>query len=659
MAGILTRKNKGTGNSPNPDNTTEVKKIAIVGLPNTGKSQVFNNLTGTYTLVANYPLTTVKTERAGCNINGQSYEVIDTPGLHCLYIHSEEELVVRDMIFSEKPDVIVQCIDANQLKQSLTLTADLLELGIPMVISLNAIDETAKKGIWIDSGGLSHQLGVPVIESIAINGIGTNQLKAAISKARIGKWPVKYGEIIDTGIATIASLLPEELRFKQKVAVLLLLDDPFLAEYLTKKYGTEKTAQLIQQVDKIKKQFRASIGHAVNNKRSRWLDELAENTTRKQKVTPGEFSKAFGRLSRHPVFGIPILLVVIFTMYFLVVNVANVITGWMDQALWVPVESRIDAFVTIGWLNEFLIGDYGVLSLGLANAFLTILPILAVFFIAFNILEDIGYIPNLCVLTKRIFDKLGLSGNAIMSIILAFGCKTMATLTTKSIRSKKRKFIAVYLIAFAIPCAAQMALNMSILGRIGLRAFIIVFAVLASVWISVGLILNNVIKDDDKSSFLQELPAIRLPNLKAIILKTGYRILWFIKEAVPVFIIAAVVLFVIDKVGLLDVIRNLLKPVVNGMLGLPLQMVDALILSMARHEAAAGLIIKLIKEGQLNYTQCIIAVTITTLFVPCFANITAMVKEIGIKRAVVSVIIINCTAVLVAGILNWVLVMLS
>ena len=179
MSGVLARLRKEDIGIPS--NTTEVKKIAIVGLPNTGKSQVFNNLTGEYTLVANYPLTTVEMKRARCKIAGELYEIIDTPGLHCLYIHSEEELVVRDMIFSEKPDIIIQCIDANLLKQSLTLTADLLELEIPMVISLNAIDETARKGIWIDSGGLSRYLGVPVIESIAVNGLGTNQLKAAIS----------------------------------------------------------------------------------------------------------------------------------------------------------------------------------------------------------------------------------------------------------------------------------------------------------------------------------------------------------------------------------------------------------------------------------------------------------------------------------------------
>ena len=640
----------------NSSGSAPAKKIAIVGLPNTGKSQVFNNLTGEYTLVANYPLTTVEMRRTRCRIDGETYEVIDTPGLHCLYIHSQEELAVRDMIFKETPDIIVQCIDANQLKQSLTLTADLLELGLPMVISLNAIDETAKRGVWIDSGGLSRLLGISVVESIAVNGLGTRELKGAINKARRGKQPLRYGELIDDRISTIESVLPEDVNFKRKTATLLLLDDPFLGDYLREQYGPEKIAQLKEGVDRTKRQFRGHLGQALNNRRSRWIDETAERITRKQKIVPSEFSKAFARLSRHPVFGIPILLMVIFIMYFLVVNVANVIAGWMGQTLWAPVESKIDSLVTVEWLNDFLIGDYGVLSLGLANAFLTILPILAVFFIVFNILEDIGYIPNLCVLTKRIFDKLGLSGNAIMSITLAFGCKTMATLTTRSLRSKKEKFISVYLIAFAIPCAAQMALNISILGRIGIRAFIIVFSVLVSVWISVGLILNKILKHDNKSSFIQELPAIRWPNLKAVIRKTYYRLWWFIKEAVPVFIYAAVILFVIDKVGILDALKKTLNPVMTGLLGLPLQMVDALILSMARHEAAAGLIIKLIEKGQLNYVQCIIAVTITTLFVPCFANIMAMIKELGARRAVASVIVINCTAILVAGTLNWLLV---
>jgi len=640
-----------------PSRPGSVKKIAIVGLPNTGKSQIFNNLTGKYALVANYPLTTVEMATATCRIDGESYEVIDTPGLHCLCVHSEEELIVRDMIFKETPDIIIQCIDANQLKQSLTLSADLLELGIPMLISLNAIDETARKGVWIDSDGLSQALGVPVIESIAVNGLGTRDLKATINKASKSKSDLRYGPTIEDCIVGIESILPADAKFKRRTAILLMLNDPFLMDYLAREHGEEKVARLAEQLNKVKRQFSGHFGIILNKRRSRWADEIIENTIRKQKIAPSEFTEAFGRLSRHPVFGIPILLMVILVMYLLVVNVANVIATWMNQTLWVPVEGWIDALVTITWLKEFLIGDYGVLSLGLANAFLTIMPILSVFFLAFNALEDIGYIPNLCVLTRRIFDKLGLSGSAIMPLVLGFGCKTMATLATKSLRSARERYIAIYLIAFAIPCAAQMALNMSILGRMGAKAFMIAFAVLALVEIVAGVVLNKILKKEEQSDFLQELPAIRLPNPKAVIVKTYYRLWWFIKEAVPVFLYAAIILFLIDKTGALDVIKNVLRPVMNGWLGLPVQMVDALILCMARHEAAAGLIIALIEKGQLNYVQCIVSVTITTMFVPCFANIMAMAKELDTKRAIIMALCINASAFLIAGILNWGLIL--
>jgi ferrous iron transport protein B len=647
-------------------NPAELKKIVIVGLPNTGKSQVFYNLTGQYTLVANYPFTTVEIKKTKCRIDGETYEVIDTPGLHCLYIHSEEELIVRDMIFSEKPDVIVQCIDANLLKQSLTLTADLLELGIPMVISLNAIDETSRRGVWIDSDGLSRLLGVPVIESIAVNSLGTNQLKAAISKARIGEWPLKYGEIIDSGISAIASGLPEDIRFTRKAAALLLFDDPFLADYLTKKYGSEKITKLTEQVNRIKKQFRANIGHAINNKRSRWVEELAENTTRKQKVTLGEFSKAFSRLSRHPVFGIPILIFFLLMTFLLVVHVAGFLDEILSATLLDPTVGFIEAFfkaedgsIKTQFWYDFLVGHYGILTLGLFNAIVTVLPILSVFFLMFGFLEDIGYMPNLCVLVKRIFGKIGLTGKAIMPLVLALGCKTMATLFTKSLRSRKEKFIAVYLIAFAIPCAAQLAIDMGIIGRLGnlrLLGFLIAYGTLAIVEIGAGFLLNKTIKDDEKSDFLQELPAIRIPNPKAIIVKTYYRLYWFLKEALPIFIIAAAALFFVDKIGLLDLTKTVLSPIVVGWLGLPLDIVDALILSLARHEAAAGLLLNMVDAGSLNFSQCVVAVTITTMFVPCFANIVAMCKEMGVKTGLAMTVAINMSSFVLAGILNWILV---
>ena len=640
----------------NSGNSRPVKKIAIVGLPNTGKSQVFNNLTGEYTLVANYPLTTIEMKRTKCDIGGESCEVIDTPGLHCLYIHSEEELKVRDMIFKEAPDIIIQCIDANQLKQSLTLTADLLELGIPMVISLNAIDETARRGVWIDSDRLSHLLGVPVVESIAVNGLGTGELEGAISKARRGNWSLKYGEIVDSGISAIVSELPEEMSFKRKVASLLLLADPFLTDYLIEKYGREKVTRLQKEVNRIRREFKGDFGRAINNKRSQWVDEIAENATKKQKVTPGEFSKVFGRLSRHPIFGLPILAFFLVTTYLLVTHVAGFLDKILSVVLLDPTVGYITRLLPSGFWNEFLVGEYGILTLGLFNAIVTILPILSVFFLMFGFLEDIGYIPNLCVLTKRIFARIGLTGKSIMPLILGFGCKTMATLTTSGLRSRKEKFIAVYLIAFAIPCSAQMGVDMAIFGRIGFKAFLIGYSALAVVELCAGLALNKIIKDEDKSDYIQELPAIRVPSLKAIATKTYYRLYWFLKEAVPIFIIAAAALFLLDKTGVLDLTKTLMRPIVEGWLGLPRNIVDVLILAIARHEAAAGLTLRMVDAGELNYIQCIVTVVITTMFVPCFANIVAMCKQMGIKTGLAMAFAINISAFILAGILNRILV---
>ena len=445
-----------------------------------------------------------------------------------------------------------------------------------------------------------------------------------------------------------------------------MFDDPFLADYLTKKYGSEKITKLTEQVNRIKKQFRANIGHAINNKRSRWVEGLAENTTRKQKVTLGEFSKAFSRLSRHPVFGIPILIFFLLMTFLLVVHVAGFLDEILSVTLLDPTVGFIEAFfkaedgsIKTQFWYDFLVGHYGVLTLGLFNAIVTVLPILSVFFLMFGFLEDIGYMPNLCVLVKRIFGKIGLTGKAIMPLVLALGCKTMATLFTKSLRSRKEKFIAVYLIAFAIPCAAQLAIDMGIIGRLEnlrLLGFLIAYGTLAIVEIGAGFLLNKTIKDDEKSDFLQELPAIRIPNPKAIIVKTYYRLYWFLKEALPIFIIAAAALFFVDKIGLLDLTKTVLSPIVVGWLGLPLDIVDALILSLARHEAAAGLLLDMVDAGSLNFIQCVVAVTITTMFVPCFANIVAMCKEMGVKTGLAMMVAINMSSFVLAGILNWILV---
>lgn len=632
------------------------KKIFILGLPNTGKSLIFSTLTGEFTIVANSPLTTLTFKRARLETGGQAYQVADTPGIYSLYIASEEQAEVRNAIFNEKPDVIIQCIDANRLKQSLVLTAELLSLRIPMVVSLNAIDETSRRGIWIDSDGLGRSLGVPVVESLAVQARGIRELKTAIQQARVGKRAIPYGDIIEGALSQLSAMMPPSVPHQRAVSLLMLMGDPLIDQYLKDKIGELPVAQLTRAVGTVKGQFKGRITRVIANCRSRWIDDIVTAAIKKQKVTPRDLSNTAARICRHPVWGIPVLFSIIYLMLMLVVNVANVMSETMNNLLWEPVAQGIQAVLPSGFWHDFLIGDYGVLSLGLANALLTVLPILGVFFLLFNILEDVGYIPNLSVLTKRVLGKLGLSGGAIMPLVLGFGCKTMATLTTKTLRSKRERYIAIYLIAFSIPCAAQMGLNMSILGRMGAGAFFIAFSFLTALGTGAGIALNKILKADEKPFlFMQELPAMRLPNPRAVLKKTYYRLYWFLRESLMVFIYAAVALFVMDRLKILDAAKELLSPFIRGLLGLPLDMVDAIILCFARHEAGAGLIIKLIRDGRLDYVQCIVAVVITTTFAPCFANIMAMVKEVGGRRTLVMLAGIGLSAFVSAGALNWVL----
>lgn len=631
------------------------KKIVIIGPPNSGKSQLFSNLTGKYTLIANYPFSTISIKQAAYSTAEGTFQIFDTPGIYSLFIQSEEGAAVRNMIFAGKVDILLVCLDANRLKQSLALTAELLDLGIPMVLAINAVDESARKGIWIDANRLSQILGSPVVESIAIKGVGTNRLKKAIEKAKPVKQTIRFGDMLEAAIASIEPLLPESLRYKRKLTLLLLLKDPHLGGYLAKIADQEVLARINATAQEVTQRFQGSPAKLISYTYSRWVDSTYNEITRRQVTTEKRMSETAARLCRSTWTGVPILIMIIITIYFLVVNVANGLSGLLEKLFWLPTLGWIEGLGPSPFWKDFLIGHYGVLSLGVAGALLTVLPILSVFFIFYSIMEDVGYIPNLSVLSKRLFSKIGLSGSTILPMVLGFGCKTMATLTTKTIASKKERYIAIFLIAFAIPCAPQIGLSMSLLGKLGITAFAISTSILVLVEVVTGLILNRLIREDKKSLFVQMLPPIRMPDPKNILRKTYNRLYEFIIEAFPVFIYAAIALFTLDRLGILQTIKTAFAPMVNGFLGLPPDMVDALILVMARREASVVVIAGLTDAGKLDFVQSIIAVTLTTMFFPCFANIGSMIKQLGLRSSLIMVSVITVSSVLIAGGSNWVL----
>jgi ferrous iron transport protein B len=629
-------------------------RVMIVGLPNTGKSTAWNRLTGKYNLVANYPLTTLDVRAATASFAGEERDIVDTPGIHGLFVQSEEDAVVRRELLSDPPSVLVQCMDAHALKQSLALTADLAGLRLPLVVLLCSTEEAGAMGTVVDLRALERCLGCPVVES-AGPGRGIDALREAVGRARPAVVAVDLGSRQEEAIRRVEALLPRELPSRPKIAELILLGDERIAADIARRVPDWDPAPATAAVCAAAAGFPESLARTAGTRRDRWVDDVVDLVvSRRGGPSPrsAAVAEAFGRLSRHPVWGVPILAAFLAITYFAVVHVAGWLATGLASLVTDPAVGLLARIIPAGFLSDVLIGDYGLLTLGLFNAICTVLPILSVFFLLFALVEDSGYLPNITVLSRRLFAKVGLTGSSIIPLVLGFGCKTMATLTARNLRSRKERLIVVFLIAFAIPCSAQLGLNIAILGSFGPIAFAAAVAFLALVEVLAGVVLNLILPGDEAGEYLQELPPIRMPSLRGVAGKTGHRLVSFLREALPVFLVAAAVLFTADRLGLLGALKSVLRPVITGWLGLPVDTVDALILSMARHEAAAGLLLRMVGTGALNASQAVVAVSITTMFVPCIANIVSMFRVLGWKAGLAETLAINVSAFALAGVLN-------
>jgi len=237
------------------------------------------------------------------------------------------------MIFSGEVDILLLCLDANRLKQSLSLTAELIDLRIPMVVAVNAVDESARKGIWIDSVRLSQILGCQVVESIAVKGVGTNRLKKALEKAKPVKHSIRFGDMLEAALSSIEPLLPDNLRYKRKMALLMLLKDQHLEQYLGNVADKEVLRKINDTVNEVIQRFQGNPAKLISYTYSRWVDSTFNVITKRQVTAEKRMSVTAARLCRAPLPGSLILLSILFTMYLLVVHVANTLSDFLKNLL--------------------------------------------------------------------------------------------------------------------------------------------------------------------------------------------------------------------------------------------------------------------------------------------------------------------------------------
>jgi len=636
------------------------KKLILVGNPNVGKSVLFNVMTGRYVTVSNYPGTTVEMSVGKVVLGGESYTVFDTPGINSLVPTSEDEEVTRNVLLEHPADSIVQVADAKNLRRALSISIQLIEMGLPFLLDLNMGDEASNRGIKVDTDRLSELLGIDVVSTVATRREGIDSLLKGITKEKKTGRPVVYSEEVEEAIAGLEELLPHCAIARRSLALMLLSGDTTIIPYLRDRINTDA----IDGIEKVCRVMRAKyaqpIGSIINQQRLWAIDRILDKVLSKKAARKSSVVKDIGELAMHPLWGIPFLLVVLYLLYeFVGVLGAGDMVNFMEGVVFGeyvnPAVTRlVDAIIPFQLVRDLLVGEYGVFTMALTYSVAIVLPVVGTFFVAFGILEDSGYLPRLAVMVDRVFRMIGLNGKAVLPMILGLGCDTMATLTTRILGSRKEKIVTTLLLALGVPCSAQLGVILGMLGGLSFGATLLWVGVISCMLLLVGFLASLVIPGE-RADFILEIPPVRLPQMKNIVTKSVARIEWYLKEAVPLFVLGTLVLFLSSRIGLLSAVEHAARPVVEGFLGLPGETTESFVVGFLRRDYGAAGLFMLARDGKLDGVQIVVSLVTITLFVPCIANFFIIVKERGLGMALAMMAFIFPFAILTGGVLNTIL----
>ena len=625
-----------------------------------GKSVIFGLLTGKYVTVSNYPGTTVEVTSGNISLDGKRLVLIDTPGVNSLIPMSEDEKVTRDILLSECPSAVVQVGDAKNLKRTLLITLQIAEMGLPMTLALNMIDEAMDKGITIDVDILKGLLGIDIVSTIAPQKKGIKELREAMLSPQRAAVRLGYGAIIEEYISKISRLLPQTGLSKRSIAVMILSEDESLKDWLHANVRSRDLAEIEHLRHECLLKAKESPAYLINKKRIEVSEEIALKVVRRTVPSGGALLNFIGNASMHPVYGIPVLIVVLYGLYeFVGVLGAGVLVDFVQNVIFGhyinPMATKVvETLIPVPIIQELLVGEYGLVTVALTYAIAIILPITVTFFIAFAILEDSGYLPRLAIMSNRVFNMIGLNGKAVLPMVLGLGCGTMAVMTSRILETKRDRIITTFLLALAIPCSAQLGVILGILGSLSIWATVIWSSSILVVLFVSGFLASKLVSGE-RTEFFLEIPPIRMPNLMNIVVKTVGRVEWYLKEAVPLFILGTFILFMLHKLNLLTLLEKAASPIVVNLLHLPPKTTASFILGFLRRDYGAAGLFEMAQHGELTPVQSVVSLVTITLFLPCLASFFMIVKERGLTTTLWIVGIVFPAAFLYGGLLSWLL----
>ncbi len=568
-----------------------MKKILLMGNPNTGKSTVFNRLTGTNVIISNYPGTTVDFTQGKMRIGEEEMMVIDVPGTYSLDPNDEAQKVAMKMF--KEGDLVINVVDATGLEKSLNLTMQLIKERKPLMVAINFWDEAKHKGISIDAQKLEKILGIPCVPTCAVTGEGIKELTERLKEAKPPqfdyenkeKWHV-IGDIINH---------TQDLRHRHHTLGERLGDISVIPAFgiplaLVVLFIAFKIVRFIGE---------GLIGYV--------------------------FEPGFEKL---------------WTPLMLRLSALLGSGGFIHNIL---IGNLIEGEIDYGQ-------SFGLLTTGIFVPIGAVLPYVFGFYIMLSVLEDCGYLPRLAVLVDGLMHHVGIHGFAIIPMMLGLGCNVPGILSTRILETKRERFIAATLLSIAVPCAALQAMIVGLMGKDVVVGLTVAYGTLLVVWVVLGLLMAHLVRGESLEIFV-EIPPYRRPYIRDLLKKIWIRIRWFIKEAIPFVLLGVFIVNILYILGIIQFVGKYTAPVISGTFGLPKEAVGALLVGFLRKDVAVGMLAPL----ALTLKQRIIASVVLTMYFPCVATFATLIRELGPIDMLKATAIMLASVLIVGRILNLIL----
>jgi ferrous iron transport protein B len=643
----------------NPSNSKNTKRngsitIALAGNANVGKSVLFNQLTGSSQVIGNWPGKTVEKAEGTLIFEGQKITVVDLPGIYSFSTFGMEEIVSREYVALEHPNVVINVVDAAVLERNLFFTLQLIEMGAPLVICLNQVDAAKKKGIVINTKKLEHAIGVPVVPTVGIRGEGIYELtKTAVAVARSpsknGTDHVRYGSEIEERITKLERAIQTEnlgLTYPSRwVAIKLLENDPEIRKQVSSKSERviSESEALAAEISSIHDEPSFAV---VASERYSLASKIASGAQRQGEVKI-TFSEKLDWITTHRVFGYVTAVGVIAGLLLWTFSIGNLLSTLLSSvlSLFSPVNLALGGSIQ----NVIWNGVYG----GFVAGVTLIIPYVIPFYLMLAMIEDSGILTRVAFMMDSAMHKIGLHGKALIPMILGYGCNVPAIRACRIMETKRERLLATFAITFA-PCAARTIVILGFVAAfLGPAWALSLYAVDVLVIFILGRIALKVVPGQS-TGLIMEMHSFKVPSLSVVTKQTWSRTKSIIYIVFPLYIAGSALIQFLYALGILQGMSNVISPLTVLWLGLPAIAGILLILGFIRKELTLLAAVAIFGSTNLALfftpAQLVTIALVNLIYIPCLSTVTILGKDYGWKAAAIITAANFATAMLVGGI---------